>query len=637
MKSHIQTKSNYRADIDGLRAVAVLGVLIYHISPKFLSGGFLGVDIFFVISGYLITKHLQEAIHSSNFSILNFYDRRIRRILPALIVLVIVVAFVGLFVLIPVPEYRNLGQSISATASLCSNVYFYFKSDYFAGLANETPLLHTWSLGIEEQFYLIWPIGLWLIMRLKKIQIQKLIVVTFFVSSLYYSQHLATVNPSAAFYWPMSRFWELLAGALLSFNMLPAIKKGSFSHLIANISITIIILSFIVFNETMPLPGYLSLLPIVATVLFIHTNQNRNHSIASRCLTTKPALFVGLISYSLYLWHWPILVFMRIIWPSLSIIQALVAIALSFLSAYLSYKYIEQPIRKRTILKNSSFSVAIPALAALFIFGVGAHTSWGFIERVPQEVRTTSLYFAPDPGAWCRVMNDGQFGNTKNLKYKILLIGDSHALDICPVLDRIGNEIDIQFITQIRPGCRPYRSKVGPIQIAQCNDIFEKVMTELPNVDAVIMAASWNLAWNDGPSDIVKIEVANSIQQIASQKPVLIVGDIPAYSENASQCRLRANLLERLGIKVKCDSDAMPRTIANKQQEFILNAIKTINDKNIIFLDRLSHFCNDVTCNSMSGKIPFYRDANHLTAIGASLSYPDLRKIILELLNTDSH
>jgi peptidoglycan/LPS O-acetylase OafA/YrhL len=345
----------YRTDIDGLRAIAVLAVVAFHAFPKVITGGFIGVDIFFVISGFLISTILYENLERNQFSFTEFYARRIRRIFPALIVVLATCFTLGWFVLLP-DEYRQLGSHMAGGAGFVQNYVLWNEAGYFDNTADTKPLLHLWSLGIEEQFYIVWPVLLWLAYRLRT----NLLALTILIGLISFGLNIYGVkdNGTATFYSPQTRFWELLVGAILAYLTLhrqsilakwPILSASTVSPKIwANVRSTLglifLILGLVLINKGSLFPGWWALLPAIGTVLILSAGPTAwfNRII----LSNKVLTWLGLISYPLYLWHWALLSFARImesetpnVWIRLAIV--LISIGLSALTYYL----IDKPIR----------------------------------------------------------------------------------------------------------------------------------------------------------------------------------------------------------------------------------------------------------------------------------------------------
>jgi peptidoglycan/LPS O-acetylase OafA/YrhL len=355
----------YRKEIDGLRAVAVLPVMFFHAGFERFGGGFLGVDIFFVISGYLITTIILKEKDVGTFSLVSFYERRIRRIFPALFfVLIACLPFAWLW-LLP-HELKNFGQSLMAVSLFISNLFFWQESDYFASDAEMIPLLHTWSLAVEEQYYVLFPllIGvLWFIGKRKLTALLLLIA----IASLAFSEWAWRHYPDANFYLLPSRAWELLAGVLAAFyaHQYPLKGKQSFSL----IGLIMIIGSILLLNDKLPFPSLYTLIPVIGTVLIILFATQTTW--VGKLLSTPILAGVGLISYSAYLWHQPIFVFARLqSMQELPDWQFLILILLTLLLAFVSWIFVEQPFRnKHNFTQRQIFSMAILATTGMLLAG----------------------------------------------------------------------------------------------------------------------------------------------------------------------------------------------------------------------------------------------------------------------------
>ena len=302
----MESKLHYRPDIDGLRAIAVLSVLAYHLRINMFRGGFVGVDVFFVISGYLISAIILKDIAAGTFSIVSFYERRVRRIFPALIALFVGTTLLAYFFFLPT-ELIGFAKSLLAALFSVSNFYFWRHSGYFSAPVDTKPLIHTWSLAVEEQFYIFLPIFLFLAHRFFPRRLRTSIVVIA-LGSFVLSAVGAYRDPTAAFYLPHTRAWELLLGVLISLDVFPAIRGPVLRNVSTICGLGLISAAVFGFSAYTPFPGIAALLPCVGAALIIAAGRSGN-SLVGRMLSLKPMVFIGLISYSLYLWHWPIIVF----------------------------------------------------------------------------------------------------------------------------------------------------------------------------------------------------------------------------------------------------------------------------------------------------------------------------------------
>ena len=435
-------KPSYRADIDGLRALAVLAVIAFHAFPEWVSGGFIGVDVFFVISGFLITTLIQDSLQQQSFSFRAFYASRVRRLFPALVMVLLACQVVGWFALLS-NEYKALGKHIAASTAFIPNFIFWSESGYFDYAADAKPLLHLWSLGIEEQFYLFWPIVIWLGLKYR-VSVFK-IGLLLFLGSLLLNLVMIEESPSATFFSPLTRMWELLSGCLLAylvsskplaFQFFNA-KPGSIKlirHAISLLGLALILLGAILFDQDMLYPGAWALVPVLGTCFIIFTGNKS--WVNTSVLSNRFLVWVGLISFPLYLWHWPLLSFARIMEGSKPDWQIrAVLVAVSFVLAILTYYFIERPIRFGRNLRFKTYAL-ITAMSLLGALGLATYSQDGFKSRTTDkaiEAQLTDLKFdIPDSEGWyCDDMgHDSPRCNATGPNPSVVVIGDSHALTI---------------------------------------------------------------------------------------------------------------------------------------------------------------------------------------------------------------
>jgi peptidoglycan/LPS O-acetylase OafA/YrhL len=383
----------YRPDIDGLRAVAVVSVIIYHAFPSALPGGFAGVDVFFVISGYLITGILLRSIASDTFSISDFYARRIRRIFPALAVVLAASFLIGWFVL-PPREFMQLGKHILAGAGFVSNLVFWNEAGYFDTEAIEKPLLHLWSLGIEEQFYIVWPLIIWFVNRRRLSVFWTIIGLS--SCSFLLNLLLTSSAPVSAFYSPLSRAWELGMGGLVACVAAKGLKiERPKATALSILGLSMIVATFFVIDSASRFPGWLAALPVLGTCLVIVAGMQAapNHAV----LAKRVPCSIGLISYPLYLWHWTLISFAWIVLDRQpTIFEMLTLVAVSFVLATLTYTMIERPIRRGVYIAALSRQslVAILSISLTGLAAIGSFTwaNGGFATRYPKDIRVLLTY-----------------------------------------------------------------------------------------------------------------------------------------------------------------------------------------------------------------------------------------------------
>jgi peptidoglycan/LPS O-acetylase OafA/YrhL len=505
----------YRAEIDGLRSLAILPVVAFHAGIARLSGGFVGVDVFFVISGFLITTIILADLEAGagpggnpagRFSILEFYKRRILRILPALGVMLVAVVIAAWALMLP-NEFRATGKSVLATALFLSNVYFWKTSGYFATAAEMKPLLHTWSLAVEEQFYVFFPLLLVLVARVLNRRFA-LVVVLLSVLSFLACVILTPRDPGSAFFLLPTRIWELGLGALIAAGGAPTRLSPRAREALAGLGVALILAGVLILSEEDPFPGWNALYPVVGAGLVIAYGAG---TLTGRLLATRPLVYVGKISYSLYLWHWPVIVFYKMIHGGpLGAPDIALVIALSFLLADLSWRFVERPFRTpgfRLMPAPRVVAAGVACLAAFLLLGgliarTGAH--W---RNYPAEVLSVAAYsdykdsadydyqFASDEGCSVSGYTNGEgFDRERCLKVEpgkpnYLVVGDSHAGAVWrAIMLAYPND---HFIKASISGCRPVLDAEGE---APCRDLINYIYRDFlvrNRLDGVIVVGRW--------------------------------------------------------------------------------------------------------------------------------------------------
>ncbi|MCB9227994.1 MAG: acyltransferase [Deltaproteobacteria bacterium] len=621
----------YRADIDGIRAIAVLAVVIYHAFPDILPGGFIGVDVFFVISGYLISGIIISEIKEDRFSILNFYDRRIRRIFPALFALVSAVMLMGWLTLIPVIEFRELSQSVSSVALFLSNMYFWYKTDYFSQAAELKPLLHTWSLAVEEQFYIIWPLFLAFLFRKTGKKGITAGILSFLLLSLAISLILTKADPSAAFYMAPSRFWELAAGGILAIgiNKLPFPEKVRGASQI--LAFSGIILSFLFIDDQAIFPGFVAIIPVTCTMLLIRAGTDGQHFIR-RLLSSKPFVMTGKISYSLYLWHWPLLAFARIYHPDHEVMAKPAILLFTFFISVLSWKYIETPFRKSKKTNSSGYkSLAFGgALIAVWtLFGLTGHRNWGYPSRLSGDLAEQSDYIKNSPHFVCNGLYKSQIGSGPA---SIALWGDSHAADLCPVMKQLTDLTGTGSMNYIQTSCLPLITQDGSSYRKGCNTSGSmSAILSNPQITTVILAGEWP-AQEQQQTETILSAIRHTITTLtASGKHVIFIGDVPVYQTDITVCHLRSEMLRRFGLQIRCASGNLDKDQQITKQSRIrslVQSLKTETKERIDYVDRIPYFCPENQCLSYHEGKPLYRDSNHLTIPGSLIVFSEIQALM---------
>jgi peptidoglycan/LPS O-acetylase OafA/YrhL len=545
----------YRPDIDGLRAISILLVVGYHAQPLLIPGGFIGVDIFFVISGFLITRIILSQSKTNSFSFLEFYSRRIRRIFPALIVVMAVTYLFGWFVLLP-EGFSLLGKNIAAGVAFVSNLFQLTQLGYFAPDATENPLLHLWSLGIEEQFYIFWPPALLIIgLKWRRTLMGAIATASFGVSLL-----ILFGYKDWSFYSPISRAWELLAGAILATNHISALERGKrrvpqLENLLAAIGAAAIIFAAITLNKESPFPGVYALLPVLGAVLIILSPT----SLLNMAFLSNPQMvLIGLISYPLYLWHWPLLSYLGIVRngnPNVVEIWAavLVAIALS----WLTFRFVETPLRKQ---KNATPRLAF-GLLTIGLVGVLTATASGFGFRFPPEIRDIAQ-LPPHGNAGFRDkcfldVSGSEFSSScieQGNKPLVLLWGDSTAAALYPGLKNAQATVPFRLARFTASACPPILAAGSDVRCDAANEIvFDLIKSSNPEI--VLLHAWW-----DGYKDLKKLRETIGQLKALNVKRIVILGPVPVWKRTLPHTlvnfyRLRHTIADRIAAGVSGPED----------------------------------------------------------------------------------
>ncbi|MCW3835099.1 acyltransferase family protein [Sphingomonas canadensis] len=562
----------YRADIDGLRAVAVVPIVLFHCGLAALSGGFVGVDIFFVISGFLITGIIVREMDTDSFSILKFYKRRIVRILPALFAMLIVALAAGIFLLLP-SELNGLGNSAAAASGFVSNIYFWRDSGYFAGAAETKPLLHTWSLGVEEQFYLFYPLLLMVMRRFAPRHLRAVLIV---VGLLSFAVSLAACYafPDAGFYLLPSRAWQLALGGLVALGAYPRVEDGRRRDALALLGIGLIAAAYLVIRADFAFPAPWGLLPCLGAALLIAYGET---AVTGRLLTLKLMRGIGAISYSLYLWHWPIITFWRLQYGmELSAWEVPLLALASTAAAIASYFAVEQPFLRRFRDTRALPACIVGAIAVVAMVGLGMAVAANAsrFHRYPPQVAKVLAYLdynrSPENKFQYRarscfvkrseVLDEKLCLAVDPKRRNVVLAGDSHAAQLWRALQERSPEIN--FLQATPSGCRPFLGTrplaLDSVANVHCGEIAAKVfgpLIEHNRIDGMILAGRWR---ENELDDVVKTIRFLRARGIA----VTVIGPIVEYSDDFPKLMARALLLEdlrSLDRMVKADRFALDR------------------------------------------------------------------------------
>ena len=635
----------YRADVDGLRAVAVLPVIFFHAGLELMGGGYVGVDVFFVISGYLITSIIIAEMREGSFSYLGFYDRRIRRIFPALFFVLLVSLPIGLIVLVP-KHLEDFGQSVIATVAFVSNFFFYLEDGYFDQPADLHPLLHTWSLAVEEQFYLIFPLLLGLLVRSKRALVPAL--ATFALVSFLIGIWQLRVDPDAAFYLLPARFWELMLGSLLAVAAVPAIRSSGLAALGVLAGLLAIGAAVVLYDESTPFPGPAALLPCFGTVLVIFFGRTPN--LASRLLGSSPLRTIGLLSYSLYLWHFPLMVFTRhLIVRPFSTTEVVLLVAATFLLAAFSWRFVEQPFRARPrrIERRGLFQLAGSGIVIGILFGLYTDLSDGAPGRF-KGAAGEYLAASQDRDVVCLREGERCSLGDPAAEPRYLLWGDSHASMLMPVFRRLSEATGTPGMAILKSACPPL---VGyPLNSPKgraCRAHNDRALARIraSGAKTVYLVGRWTLqveasryGYESGPvpsltdearpaagnPELVSLALSNtldSLKQLGVQ--VVVIGPVPEVGWHVPYV-----LAQQARFGVLLDGIAIAPTQAefadrNGRTRDLLRRVAAAHEVPVLYPD--NWLCGDGGCLTALADQPLYYDTDHLTTAGALLLEPMLR------------
>jgi peptidoglycan/LPS O-acetylase OafA/YrhL len=634
----------YRPEIDGLRALAVLPVVAYHLGFRPVSGGYIGVDIFFVISGFLIGRIILKEAYQRDFSILRFYRRRIRRLFPALFFMFLSIFIAAYFILYP-KLYLDLAYSMIAAATSLSNIYFFETTNYFDSAVDTSPLLHTWSLAVEEQFYIFFPPIVLLIISFAQ-KYTKQILVLLLLASLILASFIVETDQSAAFYLPHLRAWELLVGVMLAANIRPVLHGQVSRTIFVSLGLLGITLPVFTYSHETTFPGLSALVPCFGTAMIIIANENGKHPF-STLLSFRPIVFIGLISYSLYLWHWPVIILYQqytgeviIKWP-----DKILLFTLSILIAFLSWKYIETPFRAnknifKATIRSGLASISITILIAVLIVGMN-----GFPDRFSPQILHYSSYIGKSQSEQLGGKTDPCFLSATDsedfksfdinrclslskTKKNLLILGDSHARHLVWGLNQ--HFKDYNFLQATGSGCMPIlrQTQKGEKECRKLVDYtFDHFLsTYNPDIDLVIVAARWQGEDLDDISKTMKLFKSTG-------NKVIFIGPIVQY--NAALPQLLA-LSERLKDPELPYKHILPniKTLDNKLEDMAHN-------NNIPYASAFKTLCQKNRCRYVIGDaIPIQYDYGHLTLEGSDYLISKLFKttnplpILGNILNT---
>lgn len=648
----------YLAHVDGLRAIAILLVVVYHAWPGALTGGFVGVDVFFVISGFLITRLMLAEMAAGTFSLSAFLARRVRRLLPAAAVMIAGVLVAGAFILLP-ETYAEFGRSVIAALLMYANVLFYRTAGYFSAPAGEKPLLHTWSLSVEDQFYLTWPLLLIVLAPRLPRAVLAIVAAVLALASFIHAERMVTADPDFAFYILFPRAWELLAGCLLAIAV-PWLRIGAAASQALGVSgLVTIVASAVLLSAKSHFPGSGALPAVVGTAMVIAAGFGEARAgTVVRLLSSGPAVFVGLISYSLYLWHWPILSLAEYAASRpLTGVEPFAAVALSLLLAVLSWRYVERPFRLHGAIAigNKVRTFAAATLVAIGLGGAGGaiHGLDGLPQRFSGVVG--KLFTEMAEGNPLRSFCDGRerafvndsvcnFGRRKRdgESYDLAVFGDSNADHFVPMVAQWADREAIAGRQVTQSMCGPLLGvaikRESDRQNAACRSYQQAVLDFVaanPGLKIVVLAGAWtgyhgDTVWNGlAPAGSPRLaEVAGNDVDFARSLAetvsffrrrgirVHLIGQVPHFRVLPARCAVKA-LIAGADPAV-CGLSAAEVRARHAMSDNALTAAAA-SDPGVTATLMSDVMCDAARCSPMKDGVFLYRDIGHLSGAGSRL------------------
>lgn len=626
----------YRPDIDGLRAVAVLSVIVFHLFPENFTGGYVGVDVFFVISGYLITSIILKNLENSSFSFVDFYAKRAKRIFPSLVI-VLLTSFLAGWIFLLKDEFIQLAKHTYAGAFFVPNIVFWKESgNYFDTALELKPLIHLWSLGVEEQFYFFWPLTLYLASKYK-LNYLKIIAFVFACSFLLNVTQVKNF-PIDTFYLPWTRLWELLIGSALSYYVI--VKKLKPTSQLANpmsfIGLCMILFAAFLFSQKILFPGWWALIPTLGALFIISAGQRA--WINQYILSLRPFVYVGLISYPMYLWHWPMISFIRIVDPSiLSIKTKLLIILATIIVSSMTYYLLEKPIKKRGIVIALFLAGALGAVGFLgksaYQENIAARSKRFNLERIDSAVNDSFSW--PPPGWQIELAGKSQLYKIGAGKNIILFIGDSNMQQYWPRMEKVfitSQRKNISLVFAAEGSCPPIpnvREKKRPHCFDFTRDTYEYAKN--PNVKSIVIAAFWfdyffnshnyfelngaeyPLGIGKAGSDLAYKEFAQKIHELVGLgKKILIVSNIPTSSDIDPRYMIKRSFSYE-AFKIDEGRFIRKSELDQKYGEISKKIEEIAKENRVSLVDPTKSLCQNDICPAFDDLgNPIYRDEAHI-------------------------
>jgi peptidoglycan/LPS O-acetylase OafA/YrhL len=619
-QAHIQEQTQaairYRRDIDGLRAFAILPVLLFHAHVPGFSGGYVGVDIFFVISGYLITGIIAREVDERRFSLARFYERRFRRILPALTLMMVAVLGVAAWLYLP-GDLEGVPRSALAATFFASNLWFFADTGYFAGGADVKPLLHTWSLAVEEQYYIGFPILLMLLARFAP-RWRTAVVAMAAAGSLALCIAMQRDATGFAFYLLPARAWELFAGALLALGAVPAVRARWLREAIAWAGFGAIAVAVVLYDRTTLFPGMAALLPVAGAAALLHGAPGTS---MGRLLALPPLVGVGLLSYSLYLWHWPLIVFTEYAtdmpvegWTRIAVIGG------ALLAAYLSWRFVERPFRDpRRVSARAIFGFAAAAMALLCGLSLALLAAGPWPSRFAPAVLAQIAGrddVSPERGrchdSFVRGVQPCALG--ARTAPDALLWGDSHGVELAYALGEEARAEGRSLIQRTASSCPPvlgYEAKDA--RCAAANRAAFAAIRADPHIRRVYLAAFWGNGDFDDPAFVARLDRTVAALR-AEGRAVTIIGPAPPQPFDVPRRLAHLARVEKLA-----GATGVERAAIEGRTRHLRALFAAWQARGVTYIDSIATLCDASHCAIERDGKPLYFDSHHLSVAGARL------------------
>ena len=683
IKEHKST-IQYRPHIDGLRGIAIIAVLLYHAKLSNIHGGYVGVDVFFVISGFLITSIILRELNAGSFSLIEFWERRVRRIVPALFLMVITTVVAAHYIIRYPEDYRHLGNAVISQSLFASNMFFVLSDNYFDQPSKYSPLLHTWTLSVEEQFYIFFPViilfCLWLFRRkgitsiLSRVKLYSrdrvLVLALALISAISFVVNIWLVNIHPDFGWSLpfmsdrifetatyggagfyllpSRAWELCLGGVIALCSIK-IRSAVFSEIMSISGLLAIFCAMFLYNDKTPFPGFAAVLPVIGALLFIIANDTRR-TFSSKLLSFTPLVWIGLISYSLYLWHWPIFVFARILFPqSLTPPTMWMLIVLAVGISYLSFRFIETPILKKIYFPTRKSVFISAAIALLTIAASGFLLVRSQFRESTPALASEILQVQGENSArdgMCFPLHDetGEYsglchiGDSRLTKADFVLWGDSHADADVPLFSEMGWRYGVEGAVFSKADCAPVVGilQESPAPLCILHNALALEYIKEKNIKNIYLVARWSnyimesdkmvsVAFrntkggapksHEESSESLQIYLSQMVKDLTREgRNVYIVKQAPEQFDYVPRTTFYRALDANYGFDIPAareEDNATYQSLAN-------NAIDSLRGtKGVHIIDPSKQLCHSgKSCDIIRNEYLLYRDENHLSIAG---------------------